>query len=402
VPDSATRWPALLAVLAAGLAIALNVGKVPVALPLLRAELGLTLVQAGWVSSMLTTLAFLMAAFVGMWVGRLGALRMVLGGLAVCALASAAATLQPGWGTLITTRLLEGLGFMVVAVACPALITAASAPADRRFAIGLWSAYMPAGASLAMLASPLLLPRTGWAGLWLLTAAALLAALGALWGQRRHFAAALPSPAAGGSFLGPVKAALGHVLPWLLALSFGAWAVQHFALIVWMPTYLQEQRQMGAGVTAVLTGAMLLACVPGNLIGGWLIQQGVRRGPLLAVAQVLTGLGALTYSMEAWPDGLRYGAAVFVSFAGGVIPAAVMASSTVLARSPQQIGTLQGLYMQGAQLGQFVGTPLIAAVVVATGRWDSALAISGGAALAGIALGLWAGRLEQRLTPANA
>jgi len=147
---------------------------------------------------------------------------------------------------------------------------------------------------------------------------------------------------------------------------------------------------------------MLLACVPGNLIGGWLIQQGVRRGPLLAVAQVLTGVGALTYSMEAWPDGLRYGAAVFVSFAGGVIPAAVMASSTVLARSPQQIGTLQGLYMQGAQLGQFVGTPLIAAVVVATGRWDSALAISGGAALAGIALGLWAGRLEQRLTPANA
>ena len=80
---SVTHWAAVAAVLGAGLAVALNVGKVPVALPLLRAELGLTLVQAGWVSSMLTTLSLVFAAFVGMWVGRLGALRMVLAGLAV-------------------------------------------------------------------------------------------------------------------------------------------------------------------------------------------------------------------------------------------------------------------------------------------------------------------------------
>jgi MFS transporter, CP family, cyanate transporter len=398
VPGATTHWPALLAVLGAGLAVALNVGKVPVALPQLRAELGLSLVQAGYVSSLLTTLAFLCAAGVGMWVGRLGALRMVLAGLAVCSLASAAATLAPGWGLLLGTRLAEGLGFMVVAVACPALITAASAAADRRFALGLWSAYMPAGASLAMLASPLLLPLTGWTGLWQLTSAALLLALAALWGQRRHFDAARPSGRLDGPFLGPVKAALGQWLPWLLALSFGLWATQHFALIVWMPTYLQEQRGLGAGLTAVLTGAMLLACVPGNLLGGWLVQQGAGRGRLLAVAQALTGLGAWTYSMEPWPDGLRYAAAVGVSFVGGVIPAAVMASSTVLARTPQQIGTLQGLYMQGAQLGQFVGTPLIAAVVAASGRWDSALAVSGSAALAGIVLGLAAGRLERRLT----
>lgn len=393
-----TRWGAVAAVLGAGLAIALNVGKVPVALPQLRAELGLTLVQAGWLSSTLTTLAFLMAAGVGMWVGRLGALRMVLAGLAVCALASAAAPLAPGWGLLIGSRLLEGLGFMVVAVACPALITAASAPADRRFAIGLWSAYMPAGASLAMLASPALLPRTGWAGLWLLTAALLALALLALWGQRAHFAAAAPARAAADSgFWGPVRAALGQPLPWLLALSFGVWATQHFALIVWMPTYLQEQRGLGAGATALLTGTMLLASVPGNLIGGWLVQQGLRRGRLLAAAQTATGLGAVVYSMEGWPDGLRYAAAVFVSFAGGVIPAAVMASSTLLAKSPQQIGTLQGLYMQGAQMGQFIGTPLIAAVVAASGHWSSALAVCGGAALAGIALALAAGRLEERL-----
>jgi MFS family permease len=69
----------------------------------------------------------------------------------------------------------------------------------------------------------------------------------------------------------------------------------------------------------------------------------------------------------------------------------------VLARTPQQIGTLQGLYMQGAQLGQFVGTPLIAAVVAATAQWRSSLWVSGLASLIGIGLGLASQRLESHL-----
>lgn len=388
--------------MAAGLAIALNVGKVPVALPALRGELGLSLVQAGWVSSMLTSVAVFAAAFVGMWVGRVGALRMVLGGLIVCAIASLlAAAITDGFGLLLISRLFEGLGFMVVAVSCPALVTAASGPDQRRFALGLWSSYMPAGASLAMACAPALLPHTGWRGLWLLTSAALLLAAAALWQQRRHYAAGAPHPADPGpvSFLGPVRQALGQPLPWLLALSFGVWATQHFALIVWMPTYLQEQRGLGGGAVALLTSAMLVACVPGNLIGGAMVQRGAPRGLMLAGAQLLTGLGALIYSTESLPDGLRYAGAVFVSFAGGLIPAAVMASSTVLARSHQQIGTLQGLYTQGAQLGQFVGTPLIAAVVAGTQDWQSALWVSGTSAIIGVALGLAAHRLETRLSP---
>lgn len=399
---SLTHWPALLAVVAAGLAIALNVGKVPVALPVLRSELGLSLVQAGWVSSMLTTVAVFGAALIGMWVGRLGALRMVLGGLLVCAGASLLpALVDPGWALLIGSRFTEGLGFVVVAVACPALITAASGPDDRRFALGLWSAYMPAGASVAMACAPWLLPLTGWRGLWLLTSAALLLAAALLWWQRPHFGAGAAPAAAPASarvsFLGPVREALGQPLPWLLALAFGVWATQHFALIVWMPTYLQEQRGTGAAATALLTALMLVACVPGNLLGGVLVQRGLARGRLVALAQACTGLGALVYGSESLPDPLRYAGAVFVSFAGGVIPAAVMASSTVLARTPQQIGTLQGLYMQGAQLGQFVGTPLIAAVVAATHDWRSALLVTATSALLGIALGLTAQRLETRL-----
>jgi predicted MFS family arabinose efflux permease len=246
--------------------------------------------------------------------------------------------------------------------------------------------------------SPLLLPALGWRGLWLMAGAALLAAALALWAQRGRFTQHRGTDTPAGdsplSFFLPVRQALSQPLPWLLALAFGMWAIQHFALIVWMPTYLREARHIGGTAAALLTAGMLIACVPGNLLGGSLVQRGVPRGWLIVGGQAAAGLGALVYTAEALPDLLRYGAAVFVSFAGGVIPAAVMASSTALARSPQQIGTLQGLYLQGAQLGQFVGTPAIAAVVSAQGHWSASLRVTAMASVVGVALGLAAQRME--------
>ncbi|MDO9285852.1 MAG: MFS transporter [Aquabacterium sp.] len=393
----------MLAAALAGVAIAMSVGKVPLALPTLRAELGLSLVQAGWVSSMLTTLAVVTALGFGLAAGRIGALRMVLGGLGVSALASLAALAVPalsanaGFQLLMATRFFEGAGFMAVSVAGPALISAATAPADRRFALGVWSSYMPAGAGLAMALSPLLLPSNGWRGLWLAAAAVLALAAAAAWQQRAWYA-----PAAGSSHAapaGPALAVLRQPLPWLLALTFGAWALQHFALIVWLPTFLKEQRGLSAGWVALLTCVMLLVNVPGNLIGGALVQRGVPRGRLIATAHLLTGLCGLGLFNETLPDGQRYGLCVALSFIGGVIPAAVMSSSALLARNPRQIGALQGLIMQGSQLGQFIGTPLIAAVVAASGQWASARWVTAGAAVLGLMLGLAAWAAERRLAP---
>jgi hypothetical protein len=50
--------------------------------------------------------------------------------------------------------------------------------------------------------------------------------------------------------------------------------------------------------------------------------------------------------------------------------------------------------MQGSQVGQFVGTPLIATVVATSGQWRSALWVTTAAALIGVALGLAAWRAE--------
>lgn len=395
-----THWPAVLAAFAAGVAVALNIGKVPVALPTLRRELGLSLVEAGWVSSMLTTVAVFLAAATGMWVGRLGALRLVMSGLVLTAVASLAG-LWPSLGLtgLLVARFVEGLGFMMVVVSAPALVASAAQPGDRRFALSIWSAFMPAGAALGMAAGPWLIPTFGWRSLWLAVAIGLLVAAAAVWTWRGHFPGTQASRAPQ-SFLGPVREVLAKPLPWLLAPCFGLWAIQHFALIVWMPTYLIEQRSLSAVAAALWTAGMVVVNVPGNLLGGALSQRGLPRGWQLALGHLGTGLGALVYTAEGLPDSVRLLAAFWVSFIGGLIPSAVLSSTTVLARDPQQTGTLQGLYIQTTQFGQFVGTPLIAAAVAAAGSWTvGALRVVLPAAVVGLLLGVFARRAERRLLP---
>lgn len=398
LPALRTHWPAVLAGFGAGVAVAFNIGKVPVALPVLRQELGLTLVQAGWVSSMLTTVAVLLAVPMGMWVGRLGAVRLVLAGLLFTALASALTAVGGhGLAAVLLGRFVEGLGFMMVVVSAPALVSVAAQPQDRRFALSIWSAFMPAGAAIGMAAGPWLMPAHGWRSLWWAAAAGLLLAAAAVWAQRAHYPGTRPASTQQ-SFLAPVRQALGQPLPWLLAPCFGMWAVQHFALIVWMPTYLMEQRSLTAVAAAWWTAIMLVANVPGNLLGGALIQRGLPRSRQLMLGHLGTGLGALLYAAEGLPDGLRLAAAMWVSFIGGLIPSAVLSSTTVLARDPQQTGTLQGLYIQTTQLGQFIGTPLIAATVASAGSWvEGAGRVVLPAALIGLLLGLLSARAERRL-----
>lgn len=390
-----TQWPAVIAAALCGVASGMNVGKVPVSLPTLRSEFGLTLVQAGWVASTLTTLAVLFALGVGLLAARVGAFRIVLIGLLVGALSSLAALGADGFAGLLSTRIFEGAGFLFVAVAGPTLITAATAPQDRRFAMGVWSGYMPLGAGLAMALAPMLLAHAGWRALWAVTAAALLLAAWACWRQRAAYA-----PAAGSTHArAPLALALAPLrgpMPWLFALAFTVWAQQHFALIIWMPTFLTEQRGLSPGWVAGLTCVMLLVNVPGNLIGGALLQRGVSRGRLIAIAHTTTGLCGWWLFSDALPDGLRYGLCLLLSFVGGLIPVAVMSSSNVWANNPAQIGVIQGLIMQGSQFGQFVGTPLIAVVVAASGHWSSARWVTAGAALIGVVVAVTLIVLERR------
>lgn len=377
----ATAWPAIAAAMLCGVAVSMNIGKLPIALPAMRADLGLSLVAAGWLAAMFNTIAMAGGVFAGILADRSGALRFCVGAMIASGAGALVAIAVPGEGALLASRAIEGVGFIAVAVAAPALVSAAATSSQRRLALAIWSCYMPSGIALGMLLAPPLLAVAGWRALWTVAFCFTVAAMALLVAQRRRYDGA---PASGGATFADVGAALRKPAAWLLAVTLACFAVQLFAIVTWLPTFLREQRGVDATTAAALTAFAIAIGMPGNLVGGKLVQRGGHRGRIVAASMlgcVLCSVGILSAAL---PDGLRYALCLALSLVGGIVPAAVISSSAVLADKPQQVSTLQGLYMQASNVGQFAGALAVAwAVSAAGGAWSAALWVTVPAGLVG-------------------
>lgn len=378
---AATRWPAVFAAIFAGVVGACAFGKMSPALPLLKEEFGLTLIQSGWLVSAFNAIAATGAIVFGAFADRLGALRFCVAGVVAIGAASALGTLAHGAPWLITSRLVEGLGFLAVIVSAPSLIAAASSPARRGVAFGLWSTYLPFGVSLVLAASPLLLPGFGWRGVWLLVGVAAAGCAAMLLAQSRSYAGAVGAHRS----LASLRRSFAQPVPWLLGLAFAAYAIQHMALIVWLPTYLLETRGIAGSAAALLTALAVFVNCFGNVLGGWLIQRNIPRGRIIGATFAVTTLAFVCIFAAGLPDWLRYALAVFYSFITGTVPAAALSAGMRYARSPAEIGAIQGLIVNVTHIGIFFGPPLVAASVTYGGSWDAVLWVLLGCAAVGLA-----------------
>jgi predicted MFS family arabinose efflux permease len=390
-----TDWLAFTVALSAGIVAAAFVGKLPPALPALKAEFGLSLVAAGWVVSMFNVIAILGALFFGLFADRVGALRACLLGLAFLAIGGTIGALADGGTMLLVSRFIEGAGFICIAVSAPALIVGAAAPSDRRLALGVWSTYMPFGVAVTVLLSAPVMDASGWRALWGIAIAAAIACFAALLALRKTFR---PPPRTSRR-LADLVAPLRQPAPWAVATAMGMYALQWMAVMTWLPTFLVQARGTTVLAAASLSAVFSIVNIIGILLGTWLMERNVQRGTLIVGTSLLMAACDVAI-FSAWvPDPVRYAAALVMSAFGGIIPAAVMSSSQRYAHSPAQVGGLQGTIVQVSNAGQFAGPLAMAAVVSATGRWESGLGVVLTAAALCLVLGVAVARFERRLPP---
>ena len=117
------------------------------------------------------------------------------------------------------------------------------------------------------------------------------------------------------------------------------------------------------------------------------MQRHYRLGTLLIVFNIVMLACSLGIFTDLLPDLARYLLCIALTLLGGVIPACILSSSSILAKGPEQVGTLQGLYVQGSNLGQFFGPPIVASLVSAAGHWNAALPFIVAATLVGMGIG---------------
>jgi MFS transporter, CP family, cyanate transporter len=395
--------PALLVVLG-GISAALHVGKLPPALPVLREALGMTLVEAGFLLSLVQLAGMTLGLVVGVAADSLGLKRTMVAGLAVLS----GASLVGGWatepGTLMLLRAVEGLGFLLACMPAPSLIRRLVAPMRMSTTLGLWGAYMPFGTALALLCGPVFMMWAGWPGWWWLLGAA--SSLMTLWlwlvlppdGAHPH----APGGGATHAWWERLRLTLSCAGPWLVALTFAVYSSQWLAVIGFLPS-MYAQADVSAAVAGPATAFAAAVNMGGNIASGRLLQQGRRPEHLLYVGFVAMGLAGIPAFSQIWDSadpalaaGLRYAAVLVFSLVGGLIPGTLFSMAVQLAPGERTISTTVGWMQQWSAFGQFTGPPLVAWVATRAGGWQWSWVVTGGCAVAGLGLAAFMGTQLRR------
>jgi MFS family permease len=376
-----TAWSMVFLAIIAGILAATQVGKVHIALPAIRSDLSLSLVAGSWLISAMNFLGLFGASLVGILAARYGFRRFITFGLVVLAVFGFYGSTATSELPLVLSRFFEGVGFMMVIIGSPSLIAAVTQEKDRRLALGAWGAFMPGGIALATWIAPSVMAHAGWRGLWAWGAALLLVFalfFEVLTRRAKSLAGGTPQRRPTREIL----LALANPGAVCLALIFGCYTLQHLGIMALFPSFLKDRFHLPGQDIGQLDSIAMTSNILGNVAAGFLLQRGFSRsflmqGALLVMA--LCGLGIFSLNLP-WQGSFVF--AFLLCCVGGIVPGCVLAS--VPHFSGTQVAAVNGLVVQGSNLGIVLGPILISSVVARYG-WSFAPAIAlTGALLGGV------------------
>ena len=379
-------WPAILVVLA-GIVAAMHVGKVAPAIPILRAQLDVSLVQAGWLLSLSQMAGMLTAVFVGMFADGFGLRRSVLWGLVLLGLLSGLAGLTTSAPQLLLMRAIEGAAILMVIVPAPALLRSLVDPDRLSTAMGFWGTFMPTGTATALLLGPALMAHFGWATWWeTLGAIALLMALLFNMGVPR-VAVAVAGARPPAANLQRLRLVWRTPQVWRVALAFACYSGQWLVIIGFLPTLLQTGG-MSAGLAGTIAAIASAVNIVGNIAGGRLLQKGVPSQRVLGIAFATMAAGAFVVfgTPSDTPLIVKLVAVLMFSGVGGMIPGSLFSLAVRAAPTEDTASTALGWTTQMSLLGQFSMPPIAAALATAHGSWGLTWVVTVSLSLIGILL----------------
>ena len=395
--------PAALCVVSAGIGAALHIGKLPPALPALERALGVSLLQAGFLLSLVQLAGMTLGLLTGLAVQRVGLRRSMMAGLLLLGGASALGALADSARWLLASRGLEGLGFLWVVLPGPGLLRRLvhSDRIDR--VLGVWGSYMPLGTSLALLLGPwvMLLGAidNGWRVWWdLLAVVAVAMAMVLAWcvpaDPPRKGAAASGEAVDSVRSSQLLRLTLRSRACWLLALSFAVYSGQWLAVVGFLPS-IYAKVGIASTTAAWLTALAAALNIVGNLAAGRLRERGAQPRVLFSIGFGVMGTGAMLAFGAPVGPWLQYAAVLAFSMVGGLIPATLFGLTVRLAPLPAAVSTTVGWMQQWSAAGQFAVPPLVAWVAVSAGGWQWTGWVSAVCCLAGLFL---AAQIDRQLS----
>lgn len=382
------RW-LILAVIVLAQTVA-NIGPlgIPAIASLIRADLDLTLTQAGSFLSVYYLGPIAMSLFAGVLADRWGTARTLVLGQAIIAAGLLAVSAAGGYGSFMTLLAVAGIGYGTLN---PASTTAAMSwfpPRQRATVVGLKQVGLPFGGMLGAASLPALALALGWRSA-LVASALAIAACALLCATVYRDPPGAPLPARQAGERGALALVLTNRDLWLVAVATLIFAGMQTVWMAFLVLYLQEV----VGLTLLSASRYLAVAQGGGVLGrvafGLLSDRvfGGRRRLPLAIAGCGSALCSIALAWTgpgtgaAWlgPLALVFGV---VGIGWNGVQHTLMAELT----TPRTAGTAVGLGLAVSSLGVTIGPPIFGWGVTAAGGFRGpwmglALVMVGGLAL---------------------
>jgi MFS transporter, ACS family, hexuronate transporter len=349
-----------------------NVGPlgIPAIASLIRADLGLTLAQAGSFLSAYYIGPALVSLPAGTLADRWGVKRMLVLGQVVIALGLLAASAAGSYAAFVALMIAGGFGYGILNPTSTKAVMGWSPPAHRATLVGFKQVGLPFGGVLGAALLPVLGVALGWRTA--VVVSAVLVAAGALATLAVYHDPPDAPPTTAVTARGTLAAVLTSRDLWLLALATGVFAAMQTVWMAFLVLYLEA----AAGLSLLAAGRCLalaqLGGMTGRVLFGLLSDRlfgGRRRLPLM-----LAGAGSAVCTLAiAWTGG---GASIVwlavLAFAFGVFGIGwngVQHTWLAEMAGPRAAGTAVGLGLAVASAGVTLGPPIFGSFVQASGGY---------------------------------
>ncbi len=378
-------WPLILALWGAGLGAAMQYAKVSVIYDLLGALYPEGGVMLGWLVSMVGGVGIVLGVVAAMLVARVRYRRALLGALWLGAGVSLCQALVPPLPVMLALRLLEGVSHLAIVVAAPTLIAQIATDGQRGLALTLWGTFF--GVAFALMA---------WVGRPFAVSVGIPALFAVHAGLLAFFALYLaprlgrlpdegaPPPLS----LRAIAATHGAIYrsPRIAAPAAG-WLFYTFcfvSILTVLPPYLDPS------IRGAVMGAMpLVSIVVSMTLGVRLLRV------MPAINVVIAGFGLCAICMLwLWAAPADPLACLSLAAAMGLIQGASFAAVPQLNATAATQTQANGAMAQMGNLGNTLGTPVMAAALVGWG-YISLPVLAGAAFAIGLMVHLFLGRLRR-------
>lgn len=362
----------------AGASISMHQFKVPTIMDEVAQNLSMSSESAPWLMSIFTVTGVLLSIPAGGVIQKIKSKHLFLAAAICMACGSVMGSFAQSGTVMLISRLLEGLGFLIVAVTGPVTVGRYCAPEQIGRAMGIWAVWVATGQIIAFNLTPALMGALGWRGIWRVYAVITLALAIIL-------LLALREPqgvtSAGETRTQP-SVSLIDVLKnrYLIfaSISFAIFNILLMAVLTFLPGHAMQSGLMGTSEASFAATIPMIGCLIGSPIMGKL-SESLGRKRLYLIAIIASGIGTLLAFTSSRP--MIYVGVILFGLVGLGAPGMMMGAVSGLVETSEQEGAGMGILITFQNLGMFLGTSIFLPIV----RALSGSYFAAGLTLAGIA-----------------